>query len=59
MVVPSGLNSVYLLWNSLKPDYQKMFYKNGVSPLPSDFKSERELGINELVKYAKDSIEKM
>jgi hypothetical protein len=59
LVVPSGVNSVYLLWSSLKPEYQKLFYKNSVSPAPSDFKSQRESGINELVNYAKNSIEKV
>jgi hypothetical protein len=60
LTVPSGINSVYLLWSALSPEYKKMFNKrNGTSPMPSDFKSERESGVKQLVEYAKDSIKRM
>ncbi|MBI2860620.1 MAG: hypothetical protein HYX91_03835 [Chloroflexi bacterium] len=57
LIIPSGLNSGYLLWSRLPAPS-----KNKLTQSPfnmSNFLSERETGIKELVEYAKQEIEKL
>jgi hypothetical protein len=58
LIIPSGLNSMYLYWSYLKPEYQKQLYPN-IPLILVEFASQRDSAIDQIINYAKKSIEEM
>jgi hypothetical protein len=58
LTFPSGINSAYLYWDCQSVQQQKLFYPTTPKEI-LEFKSQRELVINQLIEYSNDSIEKM
>ena len=57
VALPSSINSMYLFWNCLPTEYQKLFPQS--SNDLSDYQSKRQTSIDQLINYAKEEIEKM
>jgi hypothetical protein len=63
-VIPSGINSTYL-WYCCQGIQRQLFFRNNVkfsettTKILNDFKPQREQVVNQLIKYAEESIQNM
>jgi hypothetical protein len=57
VALPSSINGMYIFWNCLPPEYQKLFPQASYDL--SDYQSKRQTSIDQLINYAREEIEKM
>lgn len=59
LVIPSSFNNLYLFWHALPIQAKIAYFKNTTPKIIAEFQSERESSIKQLLKYTRDSIEKL